>query len=252
MKRNSAPVLISLSSFGRSLALEQGQAALAEIAALAGADGVEYRGELQRAEPGELAGQRSVAQEHGLSTVWSSPEGMWDAVGVLDTGALERAFAVAQELGAYRVKMSLGGYACGCDLKPLQPWVMRADIELVVENDQTEQAGTEGPLEDFFRRTRALGWRIPMTFDMGNWHWTGEDPLACAQAFGSQVGYVHAKGVYKRAQDWVAVPLSESQAAWRAVFRKLPADVPRAVEYPLQGDDLVAVTRQAVDALRSL
>ena len=40
MKRNSAPVLISLSSFGRSLALEQGQAALAEIAALAGADGV--------------------------------------------------------------------------------------------------------------------------------------------------------------------------------------------------------------------
>ncbi|MEY5099109.1 MAG: hypothetical protein RJA36_1828 [Pseudomonadota bacterium] len=252
MSRQSPPILISLSSFGRELALDLGQAALAEIVAQAGADGVEYRGELQRSEPGEIAAQRGVAQAHGLVTVWSSPEGIWDAAGELDRGALERAFATAAELGAYRVKMSLGGYRCGCDLEPLRPWATRTDIELVVENDQTEQAGTQAPLQDFFRRARALGWPVPMTFDMGNWHWTGEDPLACADDFAAVVGYVHAKGVLRRPRDWVAVPLPESQAAWRAVLRRLPAHAPRAVEYPLQGEDLVTVTRQAVDGLRKL
>lgn len=245
-----AKILISLSSFGRQLALEQGQAALAEIAAAAGADGVEYRGELQRDEDGEIAAQRAVAQAHGLDTVWSSPEGIWTADGVLDVGALTRAFDTAKALGAYRVKMSLGGYRCGTELTQLATWIQRDGIELVVENDQTDSAGTSLPLQDFFGRTRALGWRIPMTFDMGNWHWTGEDPLRCADEFAHYVGYVHAKGVFRRPADWIAVPMRESQAAWRAVLRRLPADVPRAIEYPLQGEDLTAVTRAAVEQLR--
>lgn len=245
-------VLISLSSFGRELAMAHGQAALAEIVAQAGADGVEFRGELQRQEAGEIEAQRTVAQTHGLVTVWSSPEGLWDANGVLDEAALARAFDTARALGAYRVKMSLGGFPVGGDLTALAPWVQRDGIELVVENDQTESAGTRQPLQDFFARTQALGWRIPMTFDMGNWHWTGEDPVLCADDFSAYVGYVHAKGVLRRLADWIAVPLSESQAAWRAVLRRLPADVPRAIEYPLQGDDLIAVTRDAVTQLRGL
>lgn len=250
MKLQQPKVLISLSSFGRQLAFERGQAALAEIAADAGADGVEYRGELQRHEDGEIAAQRAVAQARGMDTVWSSPEGMWSADGVLDTEALTRAFETAKALGAYRVKMSLGGYRCGGELAPLAAWIQRDGIELLVENDQTDTAGTTLPLQDFFERTCALGWRIPMTFDMGNWHWTGEDPLRCAEAFAPYVGYVHAKGVFRRPADWIAVPMRESQAAWRAVLRRLPAGVPRAIEYPLQGDDLTAVTRDAIDQLR--
>jgi sugar phosphate isomerase/epimerase len=87
---------------------------------------------------------------------------------------------------------------------------------------------------------------------MGNWHWLGEDPLQAAQALASGVGYVHCKGVQRRADQWVAVPLRDSAAPWRAVLRALPLYVPRAIEYPLQGDDLVAVTRAEVALLRRL
>jgi sugar phosphate isomerase/epimerase len=90
-----------------------------------------------------------------------------------------------------------------------------------------------------------------MTFDMGNWHWTGECPLQAAQQCAPQVSYVHCKGVQRLPAKWVAVPLTESAAPWRAVLRALPANVPHAIEYPLIGDDLLAVTRQQIDLIRA-
>ena len=50
---------------------------------------------------------------------------------------------------------------------------------------------------------------------------------------------------------WVAVPLGDSVAPWRAVLRALPADVPHAIEYPLVGDDLEAVVRTQIDFIRA-
>lgn len=90
-----------------------------------------------------------------------------------------------------------------------------------------------------------------MTFDMGNWHWQGECPLQAAQALAPHVRYVHCKGVQRLPAKWVAVPLADSVAPWRAVLRALPADVPHAIEYPLVGDDLVAVTREQVAFIRA-
>jgi len=246
------PVLISLTAYGADLALRDGQAALARIAAAAGADGVEFRGELQRGHKDEVREQREVAEQHGLSVVWSSPEGLWNDTGSVDAAALDRAFTAALALGATWVKMSLGGYQEGTALEALLPWLRHDGIELVVENDQTAQAGTVPPLRDFFARTTALGKRVPMTFDMGNWHWTGEDPLDAAQALGANVGYVHCKGVQRTPAKWIAVPLDQSAAPWRGVLRRLPAHVARAIEFPLQGEDLVQVTRGQVELLRSV
>jgi hypothetical protein len=48
------------------------------------------------------------------------------------------------------------------------------------------------------------------------------------------------------------VRLADSAAPWRAVLRALPAGVPSAIEYPLAGDDLSAVTRSEVECLRAL
>ncbi|MFS8975229.1 TIM barrel protein [Cupriavidus necator] len=246
------PVLISLTAFGADLALRNGQAALARIAAAAGADGVEFRGELQRGHKDEVIEQREVAQQHGLSVVWSSPEGLWNDAGSLDAAALDRAFTTALALGATRVKMSLGGYREGTALEALLPWLRHDGIELVVENDQTAQAGTVPPLRDFFARITALGESVPMTFDMGNWHWTGEDPLDAAQVLGAGVGYVHCKGVQRTPAKWIAVPLDQSAAPWRSILRRLPTHVARAIEFPLQGEDLVQVTRSHVELLRSV
>jgi hypothetical protein len=65
------------------------------------------------------------------------------------------------------------------------------------------------------------------------------------------VRYIHCKGVQRLPTKWVAVPLTESAAPWRAVLRALPADVPHAIEYPLVGDDLLAVTRAQLGGVRA-
>jgi sugar phosphate isomerase/epimerase len=186
--------------------------------------------------------------------VYSSAEDLWAADGTLNRPALERALAAAQVLGAPRLKMAVGGFgpASNSTLAMLQDRLQAAQTELVIENDQTPGAGTLGALQDFFDTANAQGIFLGMTFDMGNWHWSGECPLQAAAALAPQVRYVHCKGVQRQPQRWVAVPLAESSAPWRAVLRALPADVPWAIEYPLAGDDLLAVTRQEIDQLRTV
>jgi len=91
-----------------------------------------------------------------------------------------------------------------------------------------------------------------MTFDIGNWHWTGECPLQAAAACAPRVRYVHCKGVQRERRQWIAVPLADSAAPWRAVLRAMPQGLPWGIEYPLAGDDLLAATRREIDQLRRI
>jgi sugar phosphate isomerase/epimerase len=168
--------------------------------------------------------------------------------------AFDAALATAAVLGAPRLKMSIGGFGAESarTLPLLREQLGAAGIELLIENDQTVRAGTLPALQRFFAQAAASGLDLRMTFDMGNWHWTGECPLQASRALSDQVRYVHCKGVQRQPQRWVAVPLDDSSAPWRAVLRALPAGVPWAIEYPLVGDDLLARTRAQIDLLRSL
>jgi sugar phosphate isomerase/epimerase len=241
-------VLISLSSFGAAEVGRHGQLWCTRLAMEAGADGVEVRGELLRDAASELP---SLA---GLAVVYSSPEGLWAHDGNLDEGALARGLAAADTLRAHRLKMSIGGFgaASHASLPRLRSLLDAQAVQLSIENDQTVKAGTLPALQVFFDATDAAGLDLGMTFDMGNWHWLGECPLAAAQALAPRVRYVHCKGVQRLPAKWVAVPLADSLAPWRAVLRVLPADVPHAIEYPLVGNDLLAVTREQVAQIRSL
>ena len=252
MTMPTPPILISLSAFGADDVRRLGQRRFAELAAEAGADGFEVRGELLSNPASELPALASLAETRGLARVFSSPEGLWHTAGTLALPALERALEHAALLGAPKLKMSIGGYAGPQGLALLARRLAETRVELLIENDQTESAGTLPALRRFFADAQAAGLRLPMTFDMGNWHWLGEDPLQAAQALAESVGYVHCKGVQRLPGKWVAVPLLESAAPWRAVLRTLPAGVARAIEYPLQGDDLVGVTRAEVALLRRL
>src|SRR5690606_7700853 len=125
-------------------------------------------------------------------------------------------------------------------------------ITLLIENDQTGPAGTLPALQRFFDCVDQAGLDLGMTFDMGNWHWTGECPMQAAEAFSKRVRYVHCKGVQRQPARWVAVPLSDSAAPWRALLRAMPREVPRAIEYPLVGEDLLSITRNAIEQLRTV
>lgn len=252
---NSAnTILISLSSFGAAEVRRHGQLYFTRLAHVAGADGVEVRGELLTEPQAELPAIAEEARLRSLALVYSSPEGLWTAAGELDTAALDRALQAAALLGAPRLKMSIGAYfrQSASTMALLQDRLKEQDIALLIENDQTAGAGSLGALDAFFDDAAKYGLTPGMTFDMGNWHWTGECPLQAAQAFAAKVSYVHCKGVQRQPHRWVAVPLAESAAPWRAVLRALPAHVPWAIEYPLAGDDLQSVTRDEVTALRTL
>lgn len=251
-------LLVSLSSFGADLALRDGQAPLLRLCAEAGADGVEVRSELLRGETGELAELGALARDLELERVYSHHEPLWSHAGALDAAAFERARDGARQLGARRFKMSLGphygarGERGAEAIEQLRPALAADDaLELVVENDQTV-GGTLPPLADFLGAARRAGVAIGMTFDLGNWHWLGEDPAEAARVLAPHVVYVHCKGVQRQPGKWVAVPLAESSVPWRSTLRLLPGDVPHAIEYPLQGDDLQAVTRAELALIRGL
>jgi sugar phosphate isomerase/epimerase len=247
-------VLISLSSFGAAEVRRHGQLWFARLAHAAGADGVEVRGELLTDPGTELPALAQAVRDTGMDVVYSSPEGLWREDGALDRVALDRGIEAALVLGAPRLKMSIGAFDAGSlpDLQQAKERVAGTGVELLIENDQTVRAGTLPALQRFFTQAAGNGLNLRMTFDMGNWHWAGECPLQASATLGPQVGYVHCKGVQRKPQRWVAVPLADSSAPWRAVLRALPADVPWAIEYPLVGDDLLARTRGQIDLLRSL
>ena len=249
-----SPILISLSSFGAAEVRRHGQLWFMHLARQAGADGVEVRGELLVDAERELPELAAAAQEAGLQLVYSSPEGLWSDDGELDSPALERGLAAAARLGAPRLKMAIGGFGPSSleSLRRLRARLADTSIELVIENDQTAGAGTLGALRTYFAEARDSGLATGMTFDMGNWHWTGECPLQAAQALAPEVRYVHCKGVQRRPRSWVAVPLADSAAPWRAVLRAMPPGLPWAIEYPLVGDDLLQTTRGQIDQLRAL
>lgn len=247
-------ILISLSAFGAAEVRRHGQLWFTRLSDAAGADGIEVRSELVVNAATELPAIAQAVRDANKSVVYSSAESLWLANGRLDQGALERAQEAAHTLGATRLKMAIGGFGQASDgtFALLQDRLRAGDTELLIENDQTPGAGTLTALRNFFDKANAHGISLGMTFDMGNWHWNGECPLQAAAALAPQVRYVHCKGVQRQPKRWVAVPLAESSAPWRAVLRTLPTSVPWAIEYPLSGDDLLAVTRQEVDQLRSL
>ncbi len=231
-----------------------GQRWFVDLCQAAGADGVEIRGELLQGRGGELVELAASVRGGGLSCVYSCPDMLWDAAGALNLPALDHGLDSALALNAPVLKMSIGafGRASRDTLAVLQQRLARQDVRLLIENDQTASAGSVDSLQYFFQAADACGLDLGMTFDMGNWHWVGECPLQAAQAFSARVRYVHCKGAQRQPGRWVAVPLTDSAAPWRAILRALPGDMPHAIEYPLAGEDLPALTRAAIDELRNL
>lgn len=250
----ASSILISLSAFGAAEVRRHGQLWFTKLSYAAGADGVEVRSELVVDAATELPAIAQAARVACKSVVYSSADSLWWPDGRLDQSALDHALEATHVLGATRLKMSIGGFnAASVDsFGLLQARLLDTHTELLIENDQTPSAGTVTALQDFFASANAHGISPGMTFDIGNWHWNGECPMQAAGALASQVRYVHCKGVQRQVTRWVAVPLVDSCAPWRAVLHALPADVPWAIEYPLAGENMLCVTRQEVERLRSL
>lgn len=226
-----------------------GQTALLPIIAEAGADGVEIRREmLTDAELKTLPTMASAVEIFGLLACYSAPEPLFLEDGSLNP-RLPALLEEAQALQALWLKVSLGHFSHTEQFNVLREWLDNSGMALVVENDQTS-CGRLKPMQRFNEACQTQNLPISLTFDMGNWLWVGDVPEEAAQQLGSSVGYIHVKAATSHRDSYRAVPPDHAEPRWLALLDTLPADVPRGIEFPLEGQDLAAVTRHYVALLR--
>ncbi len=246
------PVSISLSRYGADLVRQQGQLRFVAPLAAAGARRIEWREELLTIEqPAQLA---RAAAEQGLECVFSSPLELWVAGRAQPNAELAATLDRAQAFGARWLKVSLGYFTDTNDLESLHALLARHPVKLLVENDQTLHCGRIEPLQRFFSEVERLGLPVKMTFDIGNWHWQDQSALTAARLLGRHVDYLHCKAVARRADGkLVALPPGATDLhLWEQLLGHMTQGITRAVEFPLQGDDLVEVTARQVATLALL
>lgn len=226
-----------------------GQTAMLPIIAEAGADGVEIRREmLSDIELSTLPTMASAIEIFGLLACYSAPEPLFVEDGSLNP-RLPALLQEAQALQALWLKVSLGHFSHSKQFDTLREWLDNSGMELVVENDQTP-CGRLQPMQCFRDACQTQDLPISLTFDMGNWLWVGDSPEEAAQQLASSVGYIHVKAAVTHHDSYRAVPPDEADSRWLALLNRLPNDVPRGIEFPLEGHDLTAVTRHYVELLR--
>ena len=246
------PVSISLSSYGADLVRQQGQLSFVTLLNAAGAQRIEWREELLTTEQPAVLAQ--AATEHGLESVFSSPLELWVAGRAQPNAELAATLDRAQAFGARWLKVSLGYFTDTNDLQSLHALLNRHPVQLLVENDQTLHGGRIEPMQRFFTEVERLGLPVKMTFDVGNWQWQDQSAVTAARLLGRHVDYLHCKAVARR-QDGKLVALPPSACdlhMWEQLLKHMTQGITRAVEYPLQGEDLTDVTAQHVAALALL
>ena len=243
-------IIVVTAAYGSSKVAELGgQSALLPLIKQAGADGVEIRRELFSAEDlSQLPALGDAIARQALSACYSVPETLYLADGSLNPSLAQR-LREAQQIGAQRLKLSLGHFI---DLHnhTLAAVLAASPVKLVVENDQTTDCKL-APMQRFFHQALDAALPLEMTFDMANWRWTGEDAHLAAEQLSRYVSYVHVKTAVPHGDSFRAIALDQSHEDWRALLHALPGDAPRGIEFPLEGEDLLAVTRHYVDLLRA-
>ncbi|MEW7312733.1 sugar phosphate isomerase/epimerase [Buttiauxella gaviniae] len=243
-------IIIVTAAYGHDrIAALGGQQALLPIIANAGADGVEIRRELLSHT--QLDALPELAQEitrHGLQACYSAPEPLFVEEGKLNP-LIPSLLLEAHQLNARWLKLSLGHFRGSQQFSLLQQWLEQSTVALVVENDQTA-CGKLAPMQRFQAACNVLNLPVTLTFDMANWLWVDESPEAAARMLAPMVSYIHVKAAVAHHYHYRAIALDDAEPHWLELLKSLPADVPRGIEFPLEGRDLTAVTRHYVNLLR--
>ncbi|HEV3431335.1 MAG TPA: TIM barrel protein [Paraburkholderia sp.] len=241
-----AEVVIVASAFGAGSIWRDGHAAWFCATKRAGACAFEVRRELMHdadAQPDALRALGTALAASGLWPVWSTPDTLYADDGALNEAGLRHAVECGRALGARFVKFQLGGFAGEAHVARLAAILEELGLKgrddasaprVVVENGQLDQGGKLAQFTALFRALRAAGEEklIGMTFDIGNWQWTGEAPLMAAVALAPNVEYIHCKAVTgEGARRFACAPAADDPLC-RAALARLPSNVPRGIEFP--------------------
>lgn len=244
-------IVIVANAFGVDSVRRAGHRAWLGAVAEAGAQGFEVRRELfatdADASDRALAELGGEAKALGLWCVYSTPACLY-IDGRLDSAALEAAQDEADALGARFVKLQLGTFNGRADAAAIARIAAPGRARLLVENGQR---AVDDTLARFVALFDALAHEgapdvLGMTFDIGNWHWIGEAPLAAARTLASHVEYIHCKGVRGAGARRFACAPSADDPLFPSIFATLSRRVPRAIEFPLDEQGLADDARRHV------
>ncbi|AOK47008.1 xylose isomerase [Burkholderia sp. MSMB617WGS] len=232
-------IVIVASAFGADAVRRAGHRAFVAAAADAGAAGFEVRRELfasdDDAAAPALARLGDAIAAAGLWSVYSTPATLYTDGGDLNRDALAATLAEADALGARFVKFQLGGFAARPHAAEIAAATRGARARALVENGQLRQGGALAQFESLFAalRDERCPTLIGMTFDIGNWLWAGDAPLAAARSLAAHVEYVHCKAVDGEGARRFAVAPRPGERFCDDVLALLPRTAPRGIEFPL-------------------
>lgn len=226
-------VIIPLNAFDSIDVTTNGQASFVKLIAEAGAFGIEIRRELLPEVVLPLGEIKREIERYELFTVYSAPIECWKEDCRLNEDQLNYIFQEAVILGAQWVKVSLGHFQQDkSNIAELGKFLAKQkDIQLLIENDQTPYGGSIQHLQTFFESAVDQSVPVKMTFDTGNWYFLNQDVEDALQKLAPYVSYLHLKQVTKTLET---VPLeSEGKHSWKQVMSSFPADIVKALEFPI-------------------
>lgn len=230
-------VIVPINAFDRFEVLKKGQTSFIRLIAASGAYGIEIRRELLSDQDPSLDQIKQEIEQYQLFTVYSAPIELWKANQELNDTELYEIFQEGKELGAKWIKVSLGHFQKGqSNLFELNTFLnQHQEIQLFVENDQTLHGGNINHLSSFFESASEQGTPVKMTFDAGNWYYSGQDVDDAVSKLAPYVEYLHLKQVENDHGEFITVPLQKDGSHnWEKVMNRFPSEMVKALEFPIE------------------
>lgn len=218
--------------------LEEGksQYELFEDIANFGIKKVEIRREYLKEFPNELVETKKMANKYNLDLFYSIPDSLF-MKGKLQRDKLIMYFNEAKCMGAKSIKFAdniteFKGFEEGM-VPFLKSIVNEFNGIVTIENDQTISLTKTEDIYDFLADCAEKGINIYGTFDIGNWTYTGQDPIISAEKLMKYIRYIHLKNtIVEDSKPKVSVSLDCGTIDWRKVINTLKPNLPIALEYP--------------------
>ncbi|MDN3017961.1 sugar phosphate isomerase/epimerase [Paenibacillus sp. BSR1-1] len=242
-------VIVPLNAFDRFKVLENGQESFIQLIAQSGAFGVEIRRELLPVQDPQLDKIRSEMASNGLFPVYSAPIELWKENHQLNKTELTEIFQEAMTMGAKWLKVSLGHYQHDAsNINDLAAYLNQyKNIQLLVENDQTSHGGNVSQLASFFENVTDQMVPVKMTFDAGNWYYSGQSVEDALDKLAPYVLYLHLKQVE---EGPITIPLQrEGNHSWKKVMQHFPSTMVKALEFPIEPKEK---TKDYIDLISEL
>ncbi|MEH7505384.1 sugar phosphate isomerase/epimerase [Neobacillus drentensis] len=230
-------VIVPLNAFDRFEVLKKGQTSFIRLIAESGAFGIEIRRELLSEQDPSLDSIRQEIEQHQLFTVYSAPIELWKEDNGLNEKELNEIFREGIALGAKWIKVSLGHFHNDqSNVIALNTFLnQHQGIQLLVENDQTLHGGNINQLASFFESASEQDTPVKMTFDAGNWFYSGQDVDEALSKLAPYVHYLHLKQVEDDNGEFITVPLQkDGSQSWEQVMNSFSSEIVKALEFPIE------------------